>query len=209
MKINNKIKPLEWVFVLLPLVLWPISFILLKSIFIYAMLSSTFILAVFSIAMYKKKIPWNRIGNYILVIMMGIFGAFILYLLFFAGFLGVSALGLNNSVSSVYQMIYGGISNKYALFIMLALIAIFEEIYWRGALQSFMEKHLRALSKMPFIPCSIYYALVHLSTLNIVLVGAAFVVGLVTSVLAYRYGIIASIITHIIWIEAIVIFLPL
>jgi hypothetical protein len=39
-------------------------------------------------------------------------------------------------------------------------------------------------------------------------VGAAFVVGLVTGLVADRAGVGASILTHVIWIEAIVVFFP-
>jgi hypothetical protein len=44
-----KMKGFDYLLVFLPFLLWPITFIVLRSIFIYAMLASTFILAMLSL----------------------------------------------------------------------------------------------------------------------------------------------------------------
>ncbi len=191
----------------MPVILWPISFILLRGIFIYALLGSVFILAALSLAMYKKTIPWKRIKSNWKVVVAGLAGAAILYLIFYFGSFAASALGIGGLVGNVYRMIYGSVA-RLQLIILLIFIAIFEEIYWRGALQNYVKNNSKTFRSFPWIATTIFYALVHIASLNLILVIAAFIVGLVTSIIAHRYGIISSIITHIVWIELIVVFLP-
>ncbi len=83
-----------------------------------------------------------------------------------------------------------------------------EEIYWRGALQGYMRRKFSKTKWAPWVISTAYYSLVHLSTLNPILVLAAFFVGLTASLIAEKHGILASAAVHIIWIEAIIIFLP-
>lgn len=198
---------MDYIFLLLPIVLWPISFRLLKSVFVYAMFCSTLILALISLYLHRKIIPWKRLSNPLLIVFTGIFGAIILSAIFFLGNFAATAVGLHSYVAAVYTSLYN-IPNKIVLAILLAFIAIFEEIYWRGALQAFFEKNVKAFAGTPWILGTAYYTLVHIATLNPILVIAAFAVGLVTSIFAYRYGILSSIIIHILWIEAVVM-LPL
>lgn len=195
------------IFLLLPVFLWPLSFILLRSEFIYAMLASTFILAALSLALHRRIVPWKRLSNNISLVSVGLVGALILCIVFLLGSMAVALLGLSASLSDVYAMIYS-ISNKAVLLVLLALIAVFEEIYWRGALQAYFERRAGSFSKVPWALTAAYYALVHLSTFNVVLVGSAAVVGVATGIIAYRYGILSSIVTHIVWIELVVVFLP-
>jgi uncharacterized protein len=197
----------ELVFILLPILLWPISFILLRSIFIYALLGSVFILAGMSLLFYKKSIPWKKLKDNKIIILAGIVGAILLYLIFFFGNFATSILGINGLVGNVYQMIYGSVP-KLPLVILLFFIAIFEEIYWRGALQTYIKNNSKMFHKHSWLLATIYYGLVHIASLNPILVLAALLVGLVTSLIADRYGIVSSIITHIVWIELIVVFLP-
>ncbi len=195
-------------FLFLPVLLWPLTFIILRNVFIYSMLASTFILALISLRWYKKRIKW--IGrNVYASIAAGAIGAFLLYMVFYIGRYATLYLGINGLVVDVYSMIYAGVA-KIPLIFILALIGIFEEIYWRGALQGYIKRSsLPLLGAFPWIGSTLYYSAVHISTLNPVLVIAAFFVGLVTSIIANRYGIISSMITHIIWIELIVLFIPL
>jgi hypothetical protein len=195
-------------FLFLPILLWPITFIVLKRVFIYSMLVSTFILAIISLRWYRKRIKWAGKRIYVSII-AGVIGAFLLYLVFYIGWYATLYLGMNSLVGNVYSMIYAGVAKMPLIFI-LALIGIFEEIYWRGALQGYIKKSLMPLiGAFPWIGSTLYYSAVHISTLNPILVLSAFFVGLVTSVIADRYGIISSMLTHIIWIELIVVFIPL
>jgi len=116
-------------------------------------------------------------------------------------------LGIGGLVGNVYQMIYGSVA-KMRLIVLLFFIAIFEEIYWRGALQAYVKKNSKILTNYTWIITALYYGLVHIAALNLILVVAALVVGFVTSFVAEKYGILSSIITHIVWIELIVVFLP-
>ena len=194
-------------FLLLPLVLWPISFILLRPIFIYAMFASGLILAALSIARYGKYIHWKGKQSVLATVAIGAGAALLLYILFLVGYYVSPLLGIKASVLNVYAMIYSQQSN-YVLLPLLAFIGFFEEVYWRGALQGFAGKKTKLFSKMPWAASIIYYSCVHLLTGNPVLALAAFLVGITTSLVANRYGILCSIITHILWIEAIIVFLP-
>ncbi len=194
------------VYFFLPLILWPVSFILLQSVFIYALTVSTAILALFTL--YKYKVSWVRTKNWYYAVIAGLLGALVLYLLFVFGNVVTNALGLSGFVSSVYASIYGTQGKNAVTVVLLALIGLFEEIYWRGGLQGYVESKSGRFKKIPWIASTAYYGFVHISTLNPILVVAALVVGVVTSIIAYKFGIAASAITHILWIEAIVIFFP-
>jgi uncharacterized protein len=191
----------------LPIVLWPLSFIVLKSIFIYALLASVTLLALFSLRFYGKTIPWKKIKSNSYLIAAGIIGAIALYLIFYFGNFAAGALGIGGLVGNVYQTIYGNVP-RLQLIVVLIPIAIFEEIYWRGALQAYLKKNWKLFASFPWVATTIFYTLVHLAALNLILLGAAFLVGLVTSLIAEKYGIMSSIITHLVWIELIVVFLP-
>lgn len=203
---GDEIKIKDIILVALPVILWPLSFIVLKSIFIYALLASVFLLALISISGYWKNIQWKKSGKISMVI-AGLVGAAILYFIFYFGNVAVSTIGIGGLVGNVYGMIYGSVP-KAQLIVVLAIIGIFEEIYWRGALQSYFRSGTGILRNFPWVATTIYYTLVHIAALNPILVVAAFFVGLATSVIAERYGIVSSIITHIVWIELIVVFLP-
>ena len=200
-------KTKDFVLVILPALLWPISFILLHSIFIYALLGSVIVLATVSLLFYKQIISWGKLKNTALLIAIGIIGAAALYAIFYFGNFAASAIGIGGLVDNIYNMIYGNVA-KVQLVVLLAFIGLFEEIYWRGALQSYVKRNSRVFKNIPWVATTIYYTVVHISALNPILVVAAFLVGLITSIIADRYGIISSIITHIVWIELIVVLIP-
>lgn len=201
-------KATEALYLLLPLVLWPLSFIVLKSVFIYALAASTAILAALSLILFRKKIVWVRGRSKLTVLAFGAAVSIVLYAIFAAGGSVATYLGLGSYVSSVYASIYGSSGAGVSTIVLLALIGVFEEIYWRGGLQGYAESNSARFAKAPWIASTAYYTLVHISTLNPILVVAALFVGLVTSLVAYKAGILASMMTHILWIEAIVIFFP-
>ncbi len=197
---------IDYIYFALPLLLWPLSFIIFRSEFIYAMTISTFFLGVITLARYRNSINWGR--GAIKLILAGIIGTVILYALFLLGYNISPIIGLNGAVLQAFSMIYSA-NTKLELVVLLALIGIFEEIYWRGGVQGFFAKNGKIFQKIPWVASTIYYTCVHISTLNLALVAAAFLVGITTSLLAYKFGIVASIITHIAWIEAIIVFLPI
>ncbi len=204
--VADKMDKIDIIYLVLPVILWPLVFIVFQGYFVYAMSVATLVLAVFSLWKFRKSIKWNS-GKTQWVISAGIIGAILLYLVFLAGYYLAAASGLGSYVGLIYSMIYAQ-GSKIVVFALLAVIGICEEIYWRGGLQGYVQKHSKRFKNAPWIVTTAYYSLVHLSTLNPILVLAAFFVGLITSLTANRYGIAASAIAHILWIEAIIIFLP-
>ena len=203
-----KASPLDLLYLALPLVLWPLSFVVLRSEFIYALAASTALLAALTLLFYRKSIKWTRGSSKLAVVLFGASSAFVLYLIFVAGGMLTTALGAGSYVASVYASIYGTQGKGALTMLLLAVIGIFEEIYWRGGVQGYAESHFTRFAKAPWIASAAYYAFVHTSTLNPILVVAALVVGLVAGIVAHKAGILASIITHVLWIEAIVVFFP-
>ncbi len=203
-----KLSLLDIVYLGLPLVLWPISFVVLQSEFIFALAVSTAILAALTLLFYRKNVRWTRGSSKLAVLAFGAASAIVLYLIFVAGGMLTTALGLGSYVSNVYASIYGTQGKGTLTIILLAVIGIFEEIYWRGGVQGYAEANLERFAKAPWIASTAYYAFVHISTLNPILVVAALVVGLVAGIVAHKAGVLASIVTHVLWIEAIVIFIP-
>lgn len=200
-------KAFDYLYFLLPMLLWPITFIVLRSVFVYSMLVSVLILASLTLYRNRKLIKWRTKG-YLATALIGIGFAVALYLIFYFGNYLATDLGLGGSVNAVYAMLYA-LKDRALLVILLAFIGVFEEIYWRGGVQGYAEKKTKMFRKYPWVLSTFYYSLVHVSTLNPILVIAAFFVGIVTSLVAYKYGIVASTFTHIIWIEAVVVFLPI
>ncbi len=203
---DNTEKLSYYAYLALPLALWPLSFIVLRSSFIYAMCASTFVLASFSLIRYRGRIKWGTLSPSSLA--AGVVGAVVLYLLFLFGYVAAPLVGLSGSVAGAFGMIYAA-NTKAELVFLLALIGVFEEIYWRGGIQGIASGKGGLMGRMPWAAAAAYYTLVHISTLNPILVIAALFVGLMTSLIAHKYGIIASTLTHILWIEAIIVFLPL
>ncbi len=201
-----KLEKYEYLYLALPLILWPMSFIIFSNYFVYAMSISTLILAIFTLAKYKKNIKVKS-GSIKKILLFGSLGAVILYLIFLGGYYLTILTGTVIYVREIYSLIYSQAQTIF-LFILLAVIGICEEIYWRGGVQGLIRKKSKIFNKVPWLGSSIFYGLIHLSTLNPILVLAAFFVGLVTSLIAEKYGIIGSAIAHVAWIEAIIIFLP-
>lgn len=208
MSVGMKVRLLDILYLGLPLVLWPLSFVVLRNEFIYALAASTAILAALTLLLYRKNVKWTRGSSKLAVLAFGAASALVLYLIFVAGGMLTSALGLSSYVSSVYSSIYGANGTGATTIVLLAIIGIFEEIYWRGGVQGYAEANFARFAKAPWIASTAYYTFVHLSTLNPILVVAALFVGLVAGIVAHKAGILASIVTHVLWIEAIVVFAP-
>lgn len=201
-----KLEKLDYVLLGLPLILWPLSFIVFSSYFIYAMTISTVILASLTLIKYKALIRVKQ-GDIKKIVLFGVIGAIVLYLIFLTGYYLTILTNSVVYVKEIYALIYLQ-AQPILLFVLLAIIGISEEIYWRGAVQGLIRKKSKLFRKLPWLGSSLFYGLIHLSTLNPILVLAAFFVGLITSLIAEKYGILGSAIAHVAWIEAIIIFLP-
>ncbi len=199
-------KKLDILYLALPVLLWPVVFLAFSGSFVYAMGVAATALALFTLWRQRRLILWKK-GRMASVAAYGIAGAVILYLIFLAGYYLAVAAGIGSDVTLIYTMIYSQAS-RITIFLILALIGICEEIYWRGGVQGYVAKHSKRFGKNAWILSTAYYSLVHIASLNPVLVLAAFFVGLVTSIIASRRGILSSAIAHIAWIEAIILILP-
>jgi hypothetical protein len=65
------------------------------------------------------------------------------------------------------------------------------------------------VGREPWLLSMTYYALVHLSTLNPALAAGALAVGLIDGLLADKVGLAASAITHVLWLELMMVLSPL
>ena len=189
------------IYIILPFILWIITFVVLREFFLILMTISTSILGILTLLFYREKIFWgSSMGDAI----RGVMIAILLYFVFVMGDLFTEVIGLHNYVEDVYSMIHT-VSNTAALVIGLIWIGVMEEVYWRGGLQGlFAEK----CGDYQWLVSTVPYTLVHIATLNPILVLAAFIVGLAMGWTAYRYGIVSSSIAHIIWILLVVVIAP-
>ncbi len=204
-----KMSRMDIAYLIAPVLLWPIVFVLLRGIFVYAMLVAAVSLALFTLLRYRRyiKLSYNG-GSYLSMIWLGILGSIALYLAFFIGYQLTVLLGLNGYVSLVYTMLYSQ-GSRILVAPILAIIGVSEEIYWRGGLQGYLRKNSRLFRKMPWLGSTLWYSAVHLLTFNPILALAAFFVGIITGIVAERYGIVASSIAHIAWLEAIILIIPI
>jgi len=195
------------IYIALPLVLWPLSFDVFSRYFVYGMAISTLLIGSLTLVWFRDRLHWFRLGA-IIVILTGILFAFIMYIVFIGGYAILTYLGLSKYVVMVYAMIRRSIS-KYALAVALVIIGIMEELYWRGGLQELMRGVGGIARREPWLLSMTYYTLIHISTLNPALVAGAFAVGLIDGLLADKVGLTASTITHILWLELMMVILPL
>lgn len=189
-------------YILLPYILWPITFVILNKFFWVLMPISTGILGVSTLLLYRDMLWMGELGKGIL---SGLIGATILYIIFFLGDIASKYLGLSVYIDSVYGMIRGS-PTTILLSISMVWIGLMEELYWRGGLQKLLD---RKGVKQPWIIASILYMLVHIVTFNPILILAALIVGLILSKLVDLYGLYSSITAHIIWLQLIIILFPL
>ncbi len=191
----------DMLYVGLPFILWIINFIILKEYFLLLMMFSTTFLGILTIILYRDYIMletgWRNI-------FIGFIIAIILYFIFLAGDFLTGVLGIHMYVEQVYHLIFT-VANKIMLVVGLIWIGVMEEIYWRGGLQGIAMRKYRGF---PWIASSIPYTLVHIATLNPVLVVAALIVGITMGWTAYRYGIGSSSIAHVTWILMITVIAP-
>ncbi len=127
-------------------------------------------------------------------IVAGFASSIVLYLAFYMGNLLVKAMGLHYSVKEVYMLVN---LTSYTP-ILLLVVSLAEEFYWRGWLQG----TVLATMSPPWLWASIVYALAHVASGNPILVPAAFVAGLILGVTMERWGLAASSIAHFTWLIA-------
>ncbi|MEM0457645.1 MAG: CPBP family intramembrane glutamic endopeptidase, partial [Sulfolobales archaeon] len=134
----------------------------------------------------------------------------ILYIVFLIGGYLSILLGLWSYVDSIYLSIeISAKAYKNLLPIILAFIGFMEEIFWRGYVQGyFIENRLGIRDLTAVLISTLYYTLVHMPTLNLVLIVGALFVGVITGIIALRYGVLNSIIVHVLWLEFVIVYMP-
>lgn len=140
---------------------------------------------------------------------LGLGSAALLYAVFWVGQLVLTALfpeAADSEIGRVYAP-----RDETSLWIIAALLLFVtgpsEEIYWRGYLQRVLMQ--RAGPAMGWLLATAAYALVHIWTLNVPLILAAFTAGLVWGwIYLMERRLLPVIISHAVWSVAIFVFLP-
>jgi membrane protease YdiL (CAAX protease family) len=101
------------------------------------------------------------------------------------------------SLLGYIESIYASVQLTAYTPLLLILIAIAEELYWRGWLQETLLSGL----KLRWVVSSLVYSASHATSLNPVLVAAALAAGAILGLTAKRFGLSASIVAHAIWVE--------
>lgn len=182
-------------------VIQPVNFWILMAI-------STTVLGIISFVYYRDH--FKKEYDYIKEIAIGIASAIILYGVFYLGKIILDSSGIipnhEHNISGVYAN--KGILPGWVIAILLFFpIGFGEEIFWRGYLQrKFSEKYGKTIA---LIITVFFYTAVHISTLNPVLILAAFIVGIFWGLMFNRRGnIIAPLVSHMVWDPVIFIILP-
>ncbi|MGN1211174.1 MAG: lysostaphin resistance A-like protein [Candidatus Cryptobacteroides sp.] len=143
-------------------------------------------------------------------ILLGVFTAALLWGIFWVGD-KLSSLMFDfarGQVDTIYGMKEG--ENPYLLTaLMLFVIGPAEELFWRGYVQRTLSGLLSP--NKGFIVTTIVYALVHVASLNFMLVMAAFVAGAIWGI-GYRFfpdRLGALVISHALWDCAVFIWFPI
>lgn len=143
-------------------------------------------------------------------ILVGIFSAFVLYLVFFVGkYISIALFDFSqNQISSVYTTKQGTPLWVISL-LLLFVIGPAEEIFWRG----FIFTKLNEIRNKPYVNlfwATLLYTFVHIWALNLMLLIAAFVCGLFWGYLYLRNkSLVPVIISHSLWDFAVFVLFPL
>ena len=195
---NNRFRPIALIItVLLATLLWFVTFYLTWSIFWIKISFSAASLAVLSLVL--KPIPREKLVFDSKALIMGLFSAAILYLIFW------SAKTISTTVFAFAGQQIGGIYDKGTgtPMWMIALLLFFitgpcEELYWRGYLQDNLMKRFGPWQG--WVLATAIYAGVHIWSFNFMLIGAAAVAGAFWGGMYWRLNNLAPvIISHSIW----------
>ncbi|QTA38039.1 CPBP family intramembrane metalloprotease [Thermosipho ferrireducens] len=174
------------------------------SDFLYVMLISSFVLAVLGVIFGADiGLKVNKLEAVLIILETALMYFLFWILRFIANFFEP----LREGIEDIYRLM-----DRYdfvLLIIVLMLIGIFEEIFWRG----FVTKALVDSIDNPVIALTIssaIYSLIYLYTMNIVLVISAFIIGLIFSVTYFITGkVTTTMYIHMLWTPLIFAILPL
>lgn len=137
-------------------------------------------------------------------VVVGLVSAVLLYLFFWSGYQVLSGYTqFTATISSVYSL-KGAEPTSFIATVLLFPIGPTEEIYWRGFIQHALSKRLSTRSSI--VLTSAIYGSLHIPTLNPSLIFVAFTGGLVWGYVYHRWGLAASMVSHVLWDEMIFVF---
>lgn len=202
---RNKDIPSIAICVIFAAVLWFIIFVV-KPLNFWASMLCGIILLLMTAALFDRA--FFKIGKlkprYIII---GIISAVLLYGVFYVGnYLSAFIIPLKDEqIANVYMNRNG--TNPYFIFAALLLvIGPGEELFWRGFVQKKLSE--RYGLKSIFI-AAVLYAVVHVVTLNLMLIIAALVCGLFWGGLYYREkSLYPVIVSHALWDITVFLLLP-
>jgi len=190
---------LLWMVMFSPWTAHYVNFWLMMSISAVVLLTASIIIQRKGLAeIYRFK------TSYILV---GIFSAFVLYLVFCAGNFAVSQLFsfARGQINAVYDLRKQ--STPVMIGLLVFLIGPAEEIFWRGIVQHTTVRRWGPLNG--YLSTSLLYALAHIWAFNFMLVMAALACGLFWGLIYMKYrSLWPGIISHALWDLFIFVLLP-
>ena len=137
-------------------------------------------------------------------VVVGLASAVLLYLFFWSGYQVLSGFTqFTATISSVYSL-KGAEPTSFIATVLLLPIGPTEEIYWRGFIQHALSKRLSTRGSI--VLTSAIYGSLHIPTLNPSLIFVAFIGGLVWGYVYHRWGLAASMVSHVLWDEMIFVF---
>lgn len=135
---------------------------------------------------------------------IGFVSAVLLYLFFWSGYQVLSGFPqFTGTISSVYSL-RGAEPTYFIATVLVFPIGPTEEVYWRGFFQNALSNKLSTRNSI--LLTSAIYGSIHLPTLNPSLIFVAFIGGLVWGYVYHRWGLAASIVSHVLWDEMIFVF---
>jgi membrane protease YdiL (CAAX protease family) len=167
---------------------------------------SAIVLLTGSMIIQRKDLPeiYRFKTSYILI---GIFSAFVLYMVFIVGNFAASQLFsfAKGQISGIYDLRKQ--STPVVIGFLVFLIGPAEEIFWRGVVQHTIVHRLGPLKG--YLIASLLYASVHIWAFNFMLILAALVCGLFWGFIYMKYrSLWPGIISHALWDLFIFVLLP-
>lgn len=190
---------LLWMVMFSPWTAHYINFWLMMSISAVVLLTS-------SMVIQRNDLPgiYRFKTSYILI---GIFSAFVLYMVFMGGNFAASQLFsfAKGQINSIYDLRKQ--STPVVIGFLVFLIGPAEEIFWRGIVQHTTAHRLGSIQG--YFIASLLYALAHIWAFNFMLVMAALVCGLFWGLVYMKYrSLWPGIISHALWDLLIFVLLP-
>ena len=194
--------------VLLGFGLWFVVFYLQPLNFWLGMGTAVFVLSAYALVVGGKTLITSQLRPDATAVVTGIISAGGLYVIFLVGnWLARMIFPFGGSdIDSVYALSHNTPLPVIGILLTL-VIGPGEELFWRGTVQRKMYRYVSGVSAV--LLTAGLYAFVHIWTLNLVLILAAFICGLFWGFLYfYRDNLTPAVISHSLWSLMIFVLLP-